>query len=131
MVALVGKNSPVGTGDIEVQVQSLGWEDPQEEGMQPTAVLLPGESHEQRSLAGYSLWGHKEPNTTEEEILHKEHFRDEKASFKMYSIPFLELFKNRVGEAANILLFMMGQRADGEWGVDKGGMARSDEVSGL
>ena len=77
------------------------------------------------------MWGHKESNTTEEEILHKEHFRDEKASFKMYSIPFLELFKNRVGEAANILLFMMGQRADGEWGVDKGGMARSDEVSGL
>ena len=23
----------------------------------PTPVLLPGESHEQRSLAGYSLWG--------------------------------------------------------------------------
>ena len=27
---------------------------------QPTPVLLPRESHGQRSLAGYSLWGHKE-----------------------------------------------------------------------
>ena len=26
---------------------------------QPTPVFLPGESHEQRSLAGYSSWGHK------------------------------------------------------------------------
>ena len=27
---------------------------------QPTAVFLPGKSHGQRSLAGYSPWGHKE-----------------------------------------------------------------------
>ena len=26
---------------------------------QPTPVFLPGKSHGQRSLAGYSLWGHK------------------------------------------------------------------------
>ena len=26
---------------------------------QPTPVFLPGESHGQRSLAGYSPWGHK------------------------------------------------------------------------
>ena len=32
---------------------------------QPTPVLLPGESHRQRSLAGYSQWGHKESDTTE------------------------------------------------------------------
>ena len=32
---------------------------------QPTPVFLPGESHGQRSLAGYSLWGHKELDTTE------------------------------------------------------------------
>ena len=29
------------------------------------AVFLPGESHGQRSLAGYSPWGHKELDTTE------------------------------------------------------------------
>ena len=27
---------------------------------QPTSVFLPGESHGQRSLEGYSPWGHKE-----------------------------------------------------------------------
>ena len=32
---------------------------------QPIQVLLPGESHGQRSLAGYSPWGHKESDTTE------------------------------------------------------------------
>ena len=31
----------------------------------PTPVLLPGESHGQRSLAGYSPWGRKELATTE------------------------------------------------------------------
>ena len=32
---------------------------------QPTPVFLPGEFHGQRSLAGYSPWGHKESDTTE------------------------------------------------------------------
>ena len=31
----------------------------------PTPVLLPGESHGQRSLVGYSPWGRKESETTE------------------------------------------------------------------
>ena len=32
---------------------------------QPTPVFLPGEPHGQRSVAGYSPWGHKESDTTE------------------------------------------------------------------
>ena len=32
---------------------------------QPTPVFLPGESHGQRSLAGYSPWGRKELDTAE------------------------------------------------------------------
>ena len=32
---------------------------------QPTPVVLSGESHGRRSLAGYSPWGHKESDTTE------------------------------------------------------------------
>ena len=32
---------------------------------QPTPVFLPGQSRGQRSLAGYSLWGHKESDMTE------------------------------------------------------------------
>ena len=48
-------------------VRSLGWEDPLEEEMaQPTPVFLPGKSHGQRSLAGYSLWGLKELDMTEQ-----------------------------------------------------------------
>ena len=32
---------------------------------QPTPVILPGKSHGQRSLVGYSPWGRKESDTTE------------------------------------------------------------------
>ena len=35
------------------------------EKWQPTPVFLPGESHGQRSLVGYSPWGHKESDMTE------------------------------------------------------------------
>ena len=35
---------------------------------QPTPVFLPGESHGQRSLVGYSLWGHKESDMTEGDL---------------------------------------------------------------
>ena len=31
----------------------------------PIPVFLPGEFHRQRSLVGYSPWGHKESDTTE------------------------------------------------------------------
>ena len=33
---------------------------------QPTLVFLPGESHGQRRLAGYSAWGHKKSETAEQ-----------------------------------------------------------------
>ena len=33
----------------------------------PTPVFLPGESHGQRNLVGYSLWCHKELDTTEQQ----------------------------------------------------------------
>lgn len=38
---------------------------PQRRKWQPTPVFLPAESHEQRSLEGYSPWGCKELDTTE------------------------------------------------------------------
>ena len=34
--------------------------------MEPIPVFLPGEAHGQRNLAGYSPWGHKESDTTEQ-----------------------------------------------------------------
>ena len=48
----------------ETSVQSLGWEDPLEKEMGTHPVFLPGESHGQRSLVGYSPWGGKEMNMT-------------------------------------------------------------------
>ena len=49
----------------EMQVQSLGQEDPLEKKWPSTPVSLPGESYGQRSLAGYSSWGLKELDVTE------------------------------------------------------------------
>ena len=51
----------------------LGWENPLEKGMavllptpvDSTPVLLPGESHSQQSVVGYSPWSHEELDTTE------------------------------------------------------------------
>ena len=43
-------------------VRKISWR----RAWQPTSVFLPGETHGQRSLAGYSTWGHKELDTTEE-----------------------------------------------------------------
>jgi len=67
----VVKNLPVNAGDISDAGQILGsgrspgQEDPLEEGMATHAVFLPGESHGQRSLVGYSPWSHKESDMTE------------------------------------------------------------------
>ena len=49
----------------ETQVQSLGQEDPLEKEMATHSSILAGESHGQRTLAGYSLWGRKELDMTE------------------------------------------------------------------
>ena len=50
----------------ETQVRSLGQNKiPWRRKWQPTPVLSPGESHGQRSLAGYSPWGRKEWDMTE------------------------------------------------------------------
>ena len=38
---------------------------------QSTLVLLPGKSHGQRSLVGYSPWGHKESDMTEQLHFHR------------------------------------------------------------
>ena len=43
----------------------LLWEDPMEEGRAAKPIFLPGESHEQRSLLGYSPWGPKPSDVNE------------------------------------------------------------------
>ena len=49
----------------ELQVQSLGREDPHGREWQPAPVFLPLKSHGPRSLAGYT-WGRKESDMTEQ-----------------------------------------------------------------
>ena len=48
-----------------MHVQSLGREDPLEEGMATHPSISAWRIHRQRSLVGYSPWGHKESDTTE------------------------------------------------------------------
>ena len=54
LVAQSVKNPP---SMQETWVRSLGQEDALEKEMQPTPVFLPGKSHGQRSLVGYSPYG--------------------------------------------------------------------------
>ena len=75
----------------EMQFQSLGREDTLERKWQPTPVFLPGESHEQRSLAGYSPWGHKQSDTTEAtEHTHMYETKQEREDIKHFY--FFDLF---------------------------------------
>ena len=47
------------------QFRSLSQEDPLRRKWQSIPLLLPGKVQGQRSLAGYSPWGHKESDKTE------------------------------------------------------------------
>ena len=57
-VALVVKNLLTNAGDVRDVGSIPGQEGPLEE-WQPTPAFLPGKSHGQRSLAGYSSWGRR------------------------------------------------------------------------
>ena len=63
LIAQLVKNPPAVQ---ETLVPFLGQEDPLEKkgNGNPLQLFLPGESHGQRSLAGYSPWGCKELNKT-------------------------------------------------------------------
>ena len=61
LVAQLVKNPPAMQ---ETWVWSLGWEIPWRREWQPTPVFLPGESHGQRSLEGYSPQGCKKSDMT-------------------------------------------------------------------
>ena len=65
-LALVVKNLPANAGDIKrsrfnPRVRKIPWN----RKWQPTPVFLPGESHGQKSLSGYSPRGRKESDTAE------------------------------------------------------------------
>ena len=61
------KNFPA---NAEMWVQSLVGKIPWRKKWKPTPVFLLGKSHEQRSLEGYSLWGHKQLDTVEQLRMH-------------------------------------------------------------
>ena len=50
----------------ETWVQPLGWEDDLKREWQPIPVFLSGDSHGQRSLAGFSPQGRKKSDTAEQ-----------------------------------------------------------------
>ena len=61
-MALAIKNLPANAGGVgSVRVGKIPWR----REWQPTPVFLPEEFHGQRSLVGYSPWGHRESDTTE------------------------------------------------------------------
>ena len=62
LVAQTVKNLPAMQ---ETWIQSLGWEDALEKEMATHSTFLPGKSHGQRSLAGYSPWGLQKSGMTE------------------------------------------------------------------
>ena len=66
-MAQMVKNQPA---KQETWVQSLGWEDPLEEGMATHSSSCLENPHAQRSLTGYSPRGHKELDTTERPSTH-------------------------------------------------------------
>ena len=62
LVAQMLKNLPAVQ---ETWVHPSGQKIPWRKASQPTPVFLPGESHGQRSLVGYSPWGCKQPDMAE------------------------------------------------------------------
>ena len=65
MVYLVAQTVENLPAMLETRVWTLGWEDPLGRvGIATHSRFLPGEFHEQRSLAGHSPWSCKESNTT-------------------------------------------------------------------
>ena len=61
------KNLPV---ILQTQVQSLGGKDPWRRKWQLSPVFLPGKFYGERSLVGYSPWGHKLLDMTEQLTLY-------------------------------------------------------------
>ena len=60
------KNLPANVRDSRLGFDPGAGKTPWGRKWQPTLVFLPRKFHRQRSLAGYSPWGHKESDTTEQ-----------------------------------------------------------------
>ena len=102
LVALMVKNLPAMQ---EIRVQSLGQEDTAwKREWLPTPVFLPGESHEKKSLVGYSPWCCKESDTTERlSVAHT--FMARTCYSKRYGIIFPSLIEILSEHMSYILVF--------------------------
>ena len=82
---LSGKESACRRPRFNPWVRKVPWR----KAWQPTPEVLPGQSHGQRSLVGYSPWGHKESDTTEvtqhkrmhKELLSYQGFKSDSSSY--------------------------------------------------
>ena len=61
------KNLPANSRDVRDVFNPCIRKIPWRRERQPSPVFLAVKSHGQRSLAGYSLWGHRESDTTEQQ----------------------------------------------------------------
>ena len=71
----------------------------------PTPIFLPGESYGERSLVGYSPWGHKESETAKQLTL----------SFSTFSVSFINIFNSfsslhEVNKANSLSILFSGGR---------------------
>ena len=71
----------------QTRVPSLGQEYPLEREWLPSPIFLAGEFHGQRSLIGYSPWGHRESDTIKQQA-HKYKYIDNSAyDFRGFASP--------------------------------------------
>ena len=65
---VVVKNLPTNAGDTrDTWVRKIPWR----KKWQPTPLFLPGKSHRQRNLVGYSQWGHRESAKQQQGVSHQ------------------------------------------------------------
>ena len=81
----------------ETRVQSWDGEIPWRREWQSIPVFLPGKFHGQRSLGGYSPWGHKKSDTTEHSTEQKE-----RSSTRESKKRWQEVKKNTYQSATNL-----------------------------
>ena len=72
LVTQIVKNLPARRPGFNPWVGKIPWR----RKWQPNPVFLPGESHGQRSLVGYSPWGHKELNRVSDSVCLQETFQN-------------------------------------------------------
>ena len=79
------KNPPAVQETRETQARSLGRGDPLEKEMATQSSILPEKPHRQRSLEGYSPWGHKELDKTEQACMQARYRKEKKKDEKDFA----------------------------------------------